>query len=656
MRLFDLFKSKNIWRKAQSGDDELHALDLIAQGNLLEDAGQLTQALRLYDQVLRSSPNFARAHLNRGNVLMATGDVAGAIGSFETALLHDPIYYAAHYNLGNALVSAGQREAALAAYRQAIALCPDFVDAEVALGSVLDDLQQFFFAVAHYRRALTLRPGYAEVHANLGRSLRELGQFENAMASYRQSVKINPAYAEGHIGLGNVLRDLGQLQESKSCYKRALALDSTSVHARSNLLFLLNYEDNPLTLPEAQLYGAIVTMRARQFTQWTQQPDPARCLRIGFVSGDFRDHPVSYFFEEVIASLSLKSARRLELFGYSNYFHCDALTESIKAICSGWCLCANLSDETLAQRIHNDAIDILIDLSGHTAHNRLPVFAWKPAPVQATWLGYFGTTGVNEMDYLIADPWTLPAIDEPSFTERIWRLPETRLCFTTPHIEMAVSQLPAKINGYLTFGCFNNLTKVTKPVVALWARVLNAVPHSRLFLKSPQLSEPSVRLKVAEQFAVHGIGPEQLIFEGLSSRKDYLACYGRVDIALDPFPYPGGTTTVEALWMGVPVLTLQGDRFLSRQGLGLLMNAGLPDWIAADPVDYVRRATTHAHDLHALAMLRAALRQQVLASPLFNASDFARHFESALRRMWHVWCAQQASPMNLPASPPPSLL
>lgn len=646
MGLFDRFKSKNGGQAnqpiVQSPTQELRALSLIAQGNVLEDAGQLTQALQLYDQSISLSPSFARAHLNRGNVLLGIGDVAGAVSAFETALVHDPIYSAGHFNLGNAFVRAGRRQDALAAYQQAIVLKPDFVDAEVALGSVLDDLRQFTSAITHYRRALTLRPGYAEVHANLGKSLRELGRFEDALASYRRAVEINPAYVQGHLGLGNALKDLGQLQDALACYRRALALDPASLDAQSNLLFLLNYEDSPLALPEAQRYGALVAGRARCFTQWSQKRDPERCLRIGLVSGDFRDHPVSYFLEGVLAALSHQTTGRLEFFAYSNHFQCDPVTDHVKALCHGWCLTANLSDEALAQRIHDDAVDILIDLGGHTAHNRLPVFAWKPAPVQASWLGYFGTTGVAAIDYLIADPWTLPVGEESSFTEQIWRLPDTRLCFTAPQMDVEVSALPALTNGYLTFGCFNNISKMTTPVVALWARVLGAVPHSRLFLKSPQLNEHSVRLNVAEQFSAHGVGPERLIFEGLSSRAEYLACYQRVDIALDPFPYTGGTTTVEALWMGVPVLTLEGARFLARQGLGLLMNAGLPQWIASDYDDYVARATANGTDLKALALLRAKLRQQVLASPIFDATLFAYHFEIALRGMWQKWCGQHA--------------
>jgi predicted O-linked N-acetylglucosamine transferase (SPINDLY family) len=245
------------------------------------------------------------------------------------------------------------------------------------------------------------------------------------------------------------------------------------------------------------------------------------------------------------------------------------------------------------------------------------------------------------MDYLIADPWTLPVAEEANFTETIWRLPETRLCFTPPDIDIDVSPLPALVNEAITFGCFNNLSKMSDAVVALWTRVLHAVPRSRLLLKAKQLSETSVQQSVLERFASHGIGADRLLLDGPSPRLDYFSAYHRVDIALDPFPYTGGATTAEALWMGVPVLTLTGEHFLARQGVGLLANASLPEWIAADADDYVTRAAFYAADLQRLAALRTGLRQQVMASPLFNAPRFARHFEAALRSMWAQWCHQQ---------------
>ena len=318
-------------------------------------------------------------------------------------------------------------------------------------------------------------------------------------------------------------------------------------------------------------------------------------------------------------------------------------SERIKACCKTWRFIPNISDEVLAKHIRDDSIDILIDLSGHTDRNRLPLFAWKPAPVQMTWLGYFASTGVEAIDYLLADPWTLPESEEPNFTETIWRLPETRLCFTPPDVTINVGTLPALDNGYVTFGCFNHLTKMNDGVVALWARILTAIPESRLFLKTRHLEAASAQQSVIKRFESRGINAGRLILESYAPRADYLAAYNRIDIVLDPFPYTGGTTSVEALWMGVPVLTLAGRQFLARQGVGLLMNAGLPEWVATDQDDYLSRAVAHASDLQRLASLRAGLREQVLASPIFDAPRFARHFEAALRGMWEKWCHDQGA-------------
>ena len=302
---------------------------------------------------------------------------------------------------------------------------------------------------------------------------------------------------------------------------------------------------------------------------------------------------------------------------------------------SAWVPLYGKNDLQAAQQIHNDGIHILLDLSGYTTHNRLPVFCRKPAPVQATWLGYFATTGVKEIDYLIGDPHITPPEEESHFVEKIWRLPETYLCFTAPDVAVEVSPLPALTNGHITFGCFNNLTKIGDAVIALWAQVMHAVPGSRLFLKTRQLTEEGLSEKTQARFAAHGIGSERLILEGYSPRAELLAAYQRVDIALDPFPYPGGTTSAEALWMGVPVLTKRGDRFLSHVGETVAYNAGLANWIAQDEQDYIAKAAAFAAALNGLAELRVNLRSQVLAAPLYDASRFARHFEAAMWGMWH---------------------
>jgi protein O-GlcNAc transferase len=611
MGLFDRLPGAANKRPVTTETDEQHAARLLEEGMALEQQAQTDEALQRYDGAILLMPELARAHFNRGNILLERGEAESALAAYTKAVKYKPDSAAAHYNLGNACVALSRHEAAATSYRQAIALKPDFVDAHVALGGALEELGQLEPAIESYHQGVAIRPDYAEAQYNLGRALSVLGRLDEAAASFYRALGLNPDYAD----------------------------------ARDSLLFMHSYRGDQaaeVMLSEARLYGEMVARQARPYTAWKNSPDASRCLRVGVVSGDLRNHPIGYFAENVMAALASGYADRVTLFAYLTRDCTDKITERIKASCRGWCPVVGFSDAQLAERIRADNIDILIDLSGHSADNRLPVFAWKPAPVQVSWLGYFATTGVAAVDYFVGDPWTLPASEERNFTEKIWRLPETWLCFTPPDVAVAVSPLPALRNRHVTFGCFNNLSKMSESVVALWARVMKAMPGSCLFLKAGQLMETSVQQSIAGRFAAHGIDANRLILEAYVPRAEYLAAYQRVDIALDPFPYPGGTTTVEALWMGVPVLTLAGERFLSRQGVGLLMNAGLPDWVASDLDDYVARALAHAGDLPRLAALRGNLRAQVLASPIYDAPRFAKHFETALRGMWQHWCDQQA--------------
>jgi predicted O-linked N-acetylglucosamine transferase (SPINDLY family) len=603
------------------------------------------EALPAFQKAAKFLPNDAEAQLNLGNALKNLGQLDQAVTSYRRALEIKPNYAEAHSNLGNALKNLGHLDRAVASYRRALEIKPDYAVAHSNLGNALNNLGLLDEAVASHRRALEIKPDYAEAHINLGVAFLGLGQLENSVASYRRALEIKPDLVEAHIGLGSALQDLGQLDDAMASFRRALEIKPDDAQAHSDLLLLHNYLcDQPaaVMLADARRFGDLAARQARPHTGWRNAPEAGKCLRVGWVSGDLRAHPVGYFVEGVMAELASSFSGRLELVAYSSHFHADVLTARIKACCHGWRSAAGLSDEALARQIRDDGIDILIDLAGHTAHNRLPMFAWKPAPVQATWLGFLGTTGVSAIDYLIADPWTLPVTEEENFNEKIWRLPETYLCFTPPSDDIPVSALPAGSDGFITFGCFNNLTKINNAVVALWARLLDSVPGSRLLLKVKQLDDPSARQDIVERFARQGIGEQRLILEGsVKQRVEHLATYQRVDIALDPFPYPGITTSAESLWMGVPVLTLAGQSFLSRQGVGILMNAGLPDWIAVDADDYVAKALAHASDLSRLATLRSGLRQQVLASPLFDAPRFAGNFEAALRGMWTHWCYQQ---------------
>lgn len=644
-------------------------------GNALHDLGEHEAALASYRRVLEINPGHAAAHANIGTVFLQTSRLEEAVASLQRALQLRPDYVEAHNNLGNAHKKLGNLEQAAASYRAALTFAANFAEAHSNLGNVLRDLGELESAIAHSRQALALKPAFAEAFLNLGTALKDAGRVHEAVTSYESALLIKPELLEAHNALGVALLELRQFERAQACMRRALELDPKNVEARcalgvalqevgqidaalaslrqglvddpeflpgrSNLLFTCNLaigQETAQLLAEAQCFGDIAARRAQAYKASPNAAEAGRCLRVGLVSGDLRIHPVAYFIDSVLAALAESALGRIEIIAYSTHATADAMTERLKVHCGEWRAVAGMSDQRLAALIRSDGIDILVDLSGHTAHNRLPMFAWKPAPVQASWLGYMATTGVAAIDYAIGDPWSVPDGAETGFTEKVWRLPETCLCLTPPDVDVAVSPLPAVANGYVTFGSFNNLTKINEHVVAVWARVLLAVPGSRLLLKSKQFDAEVVRQEMAGRFTRHGIGGERLMLEGFGTRRAHFESFHRVDIALDPFPYPGVTTTAETLWMGVPVLVRTGDRMLSRLGLSLAMNAGLPDWIADSDDDYVARATVHAGDLAKLAHLRATLRQQVLASPLFDAKRFARHFENALRGMWSVWC------------------
>ena len=496
-----------------------------------------------------------------------------------------------------------------------------------------------------FQKTVQLVPDDAESHYNLGVALKNLGLLNDAVASYRRAIKIKPNYVEAHHNLGNALKDLMQLKDAEASFRLALKLDPNSADSCSSLLLITNYTAslNPASyLAQARLYGQIVAKKIRsRFTAWKCTDDP-KPLRVGVVSGDLREHSVGHFLKNLLRHID---PARIELVAYPTQHKEDALSARIKPYFAAWKPLTGLNDEAAAQLIHGHGVHVLIDLSGHTSHNRLPLFAWKPAPVQFTWIGLPATTGVAEMDYILGDPVAIPVEDERHFSEQVWRLPESYLCFTPPDVAVEVSALPALASGGVTFGSFNNLAKVSDRTVAVWARILLAVSGSRLFLKTKQLQDVTVLDATLKRFAAHGIEHERLMLDGFQAvqRTDHLAAYQRVDIALDPFPYPGVTTSVEALWMGVPVITLRGDRFLSRTADSIAHHAGLADWVAVDEEDYVSKAVFHAAHLEQLARLRAGLRQQVVASPLCDAPRFARNFEAAVWGMWQAHQARKAS-------------
>jgi predicted O-linked N-acetylglucosamine transferase (SPINDLY family) len=588
---------------------------------------------------LTAKPDYAEACNNLGAVHYAQGKFDVAAESFRQATLLKADYAQAHYNLGLAYKAQGQLDAAAESYHRAVSLKPDYVEAHNNLGNVLQAQGKLDAAVASFQKALSIKPDYADALGNLGNVLHAQGKFDAAIDCYHKAISIKPDYSDTHSNLGNVFKDQGKLDAAIESYRRALALKPDYFIAYSNLLFALGLHSGCLPaqyLAEARNYGSKVLAQAEPYTHWPIRPAGPGMgpLRVGLVSEDLKNHPVGFFLENVLAHIN---PARIELVAYPTQPMEDDLTVRIKPRFSAWSPIVGLSDKAAAQKIHADGIHILVDLAGHTGQNRLPVFAWKPAPVQVSWMGYLASSGIPGMDYLLADPVSVQESQREHFTETVWYLPDSLYCFTPPvaSARLAPTSLPALRNGYITFGCFQNTSKVTDAVLAVWGRILQLLPQARLRLQIKQLKEQDEREHMQQRLARAGVGPERVMMEGtVLSREGYLATHVEVDIILDTFPYPGITTTCEALWMGVPTLTLAGNTLLSRQGASLLTCAGLQDWIASDEQDYVARALAHAADINQLTQLRAGLRQSVLDSPLFDAPRFALSLEDALQDMW----------------------
>jgi protein O-GlcNAc transferase len=614
-----------------------------AQNNLgiaFKDLGRLDEALACYRKAVALKPDFGVAHFNLGNALSALGRFDEAVTSFRGALAIKPDFAGGYNNLGSAFEKLGRPDEAAASYQRALAITPDDAAAHSNFGNALRALGKRDEALKHYHQALAIAPDYAEAHNNLGNALKDLGRLDEAVASYQKALDLNPDYANSYNNLALALLDLGRLDEALAHYQKALAIQPDFAEAHSNLIFSMSYNQG--------LTGADILQEARRWDrrhrfqgdipERRNPADPDRRLRIGLLSGDLRHHSVSYFLDGVLSEIDQD---KLEIFAYATAPHEDDMTARLKSIVPHWRQATGRSDRQLAADILADRIDILVDLSGHTPHNRLPLLSRKPAPVQVAWLGYSGTTGVEAIDYILCDRLILPACDEAHFSERPWRLPDIWVCFAPPALDLDVGPPPALANGFITFGSFNNLIKLSDSTLACWASILDAVPQSRLLLKAKQLDDAAVQDGIEKRFAAHGIDGHRLILKrALLDRGEHFSAYHEMDIALDPFPYAGTTTSVEALWMGVPVLTLAGERYTGRAGESILHNVGLSDWISARPQDYIEKAIAFASDLPDLAALREGQRQRLIGSPVCDATRFARNLEAAFRDMWRQWCDQ----------------
>lgn len=602
-------------------------------GNTLQEQGRFDEAVTSYDKALALNPDFPEAHNNKGNALKSLEEVDLALGCFKKALALRIDYAEAHNNLGNLLKDIGRIEEAIAHLEQAVRLEPAYADAHFNLARALHENGQTERAVNQGAQALALKPDFVDAHINQGIYLQKLGRLDESLSRVRHAVTLAPWSAPAHTALANTLRDFGQFEEALTSYRQAIDLDPGFEEAHSNLLMTLHYAPESThrdLFTAAQKWAAPYNDNLPVRPQ-IKIPDPNRRLRVGYVSGDFSRHPVGFYLERI---LPFHKPDSVEVYGYSTKSKVDDTTERLKDAMAQWRNVHGLSDEAFVRQIREDEIDILVDLSGHTAGHRLSVFAARPAPIQVTWMGYTGTTGLNAMDYILADTFVLPENERELFSETVKYLPGCYLCFDPPRFDIAAAPPPVQVNGHVTFGSFSNRIKITPQTVAAWAKILKAVEGSKLLLKTTLLDDPEVRKALQEEFTNQGVATDRLVLEGGGPRADLLAAYRRIDIALDSLPFSGGVTTAEALWMGVPVINLKSARWSGRLGETILNAVGAPELVAPDLERYHDLAVELAADRPRLEGYHASLREQMLSSPLCDGPAFAAKLEQAFRELW----------------------
>ncbi len=610
-------------------------------GVALGACGELNAALDSYRKVLACNPQVAEVHAALGMIYQLQNNYEAALSSFQQAVNINPHFEMAYLNIGQIFRSEAKLEDAIKTYQAALLKLPNATEMYLNLGIAQLESEQLSAATSNFERAIALDPNCAEAHRGIGIVSLQSGKLSEAVASFRQAVMLMPQNAHLRMDLGDAFNRIGSLTEAIDCWRGAIAADPDFAEPYHHLLHYSQYFPG---YSRKQIFDSHVAFGNRFETAWrgkwfshVKPVNSKKRLRVGFVSGNMNNHPVAHFLESVLHEL--RKLDDVDIILYSTNATEHEVTERIRAEAHAWIPVFTLSDDIFAQKIRDDQIDILVDLSGHTHFNRLLVFARKPAPIQVTWLGYWETTGLQAMDYILCDRYSVRDDEANWFVERPWYLPNTRLCFTLPAEAVAVAPLPAFSRGYVTFGCFNNQIKITDRVVVVWSRILKRVPNSRLLLKWQSYADMAAREALASRFVNEGISTERLEFQEASPRREYFLAYNRVDIALDPFPFPGGTTSIQGIWMGVPMVTLQGDRIVSRQGESILHNLGLSDWVAQSEDEYVDLTVQKAADLAGLARLRGELRAKLESSPLCDAKTFAQNLEDAFKQMWEKFAS-----------------
>jgi predicted O-linked N-acetylglucosamine transferase (SPINDLY family) len=649
-------------------------------GKLLKESRRPQEALPAYLKAVEFAPNSPEALAGLGGVLFALGRSAEAIGCFEKALTCETKLPAAvvapwHNELGVALATSDRLDEALAELQAASQLLPNYAEPYANAALVLQRQGRLLEALAACRRAIELQTDHANTYNSMGVVLAKLGRHEESIRATRRAIQLNPtnpgfysnlvqrlsthgdvdealATCRQAIGmapragqlyqaLGNVLKDVGSLDESLAAFGCAIELDPRDASAHSGRIFARHFHsgsDQRAQAEDLRLWDKRHGLPLRNPNPHTNDCDPERRLRIGYISPDFTNHVLAFSMLPVFSS---HDHSKIETRFYSDVCDPRAVTERFRACADRWTNIVGLSDEQVAQMIRNDQVDILVDLTMHMRNNRLLVFARKPAPVQVTWAAYPGSTGLSAIDYRLTDPYLdPPGMFDEFFSERSIRLPETFWCYDPLSEDPGVGPAPIVENGFITFGCLNNFCKINRGILRLWARVLRAVPNSRLLLLCPKGSH---RKWVYETFVAAGVSADRVKLTHGRPRPEYLQLYHAIDISLDPLPYNGHTTSLDSFWMGVPLITMAGETVVGRAGVSQLTNLGLTELIAQNADQYVDLAVRLSTDVPRLIGMRAGMRQRMKQSPLMDGERFARNVETAYRQMWHRWCQEHTT-------------
>ena len=615
---------------------------LIAEGNKAENSGKLREACEQYRKAVVAAPGYAKAHLNLGIGLEAAGDIDAAIRSYEAALAIDPRDPYANYDLGKLLCGRGDLERAEPLIRAALDCKPEFPEAQVVLSNLYESRGDLAAAVIALESALKQRPDWGGVLFNYAVMLWKLRRISEAETALRRAIAIDPGLVPAYGLLGNILRGQARIPEALEVLGVARKLDPGRLDIESTELFVLTCWDqisSEALFARHKDFGVRLERAIeRRFEPFGNSADPERRLRVGYVSGNFNFHPVAFF---AIPLFERHDRSACEIFCYWTGDAVDDFTRQVQARADVWRDVASMSDAGLAETINRDGIDILVDLSGHSGFFRLAVFAQQPAPVQVAWLGYLSTTGMTRIQYRLCDRHTdPPGMTDRFHTEALVRLPDSQWCYR-PVVSIDCSEAPPfRRNGFVTFGSFGNVLKLSPTVRGLWAEILTRLPDSRIvFAGVPQ---GPIRDGLIRDFEKAGIAAGRIAILPRVGSADYFRSFNDVDVALDTTPYSGGTTTCDTLWMGVPIITVPGTRSISRSTASILATLGLSEWIAASSEDYVRLAVRCAEDRETIAELRRTLRGRMRTSPLMDEVRFARDVEEAYRRMWRAWCGSGA--------------